>query len=194
MKYKASELSIGEVESSFNVMTREYDYSSEKGLYSDFMHYINKDWSVIFYEIYHDVNCSMINDFEKCKEHHFTFVEKQKSICQLLNEKNDLNLVKARLLELKEYLKKFFKVLSVRRVQDLKNEILFLSLDVKRKMQLLELHDLDDRSLGNELNDKNQGLLKGLNSKKSGLSKCNLNTKKFEFDFSTLQKIKKKKQ
>jgi hypothetical protein len=193
MKNKAPELSIEEINKAFDALVDTGSYSSENGLYSDFVEYVNKDWSIIFFETLHNPDCSMITNIDDCKDHHFIFIEKQKSICQLFNETKDLNIIKARLLELKEYLKKFFKVLGHRRVEELKNEITYLSLDVVRKMQLVELYDLDDRSVGSELNDKNQGLLKGLSGNKSGLSKCNLNTKKFEFDFSALQKKKKKK-
>lgn len=187
-EYNNYEITAEDVEEGFeSLIQKQHNYTNDKDVFEDYLYYLNYDHEVIFYELLYNEDRE-ITDFVKCKDYAFKLLQRQKSIINMCNQAFDIADIRAELKELKDYLKKYYKRLSNKKINEIKTKIRNYSQEVILLNDLLKMKDLDDRTNSNELVNEHQGLLKSM---RTG-AKYNVNNKKYEFDFSNLQKIKKK--
>ncbi|GGE91409.1 hypothetical protein [Pseudoalteromonas gelatinilytica] len=188
-KYSSYETLDEEVQHGFESLIQlSKNYNHDKKVFDDYIYCVNHDHEIVFFELLHSSD-KEIKDFATCKNHAYLLLQRQKSIISLCNQQSDIEYVKAKLKELKEYLKKYYKRLGDRKRTELKNAIKHYSEEVILLNNLLIMYDLDDRSNSNGLVREHQQLFKNM---KSGV-RFDSKNKRFEFDFSTLQKIKNRK-
>lgn len=188
-KYSPYEILDEEVKDGFESLIQlSKSYVDDKQVFNDYMYCVNQEHEIVFFELLHS-NDKEIKNFVTCKKHAYLLLQRQKSIISLCNQQSDIEYVKTKLKELKEYLKKYYKRLSDKKRTELKNAIKHYSEEVILLNDLLIMHDLNDRSNSNDLMHDHQQLFKNM---KSGV-RFDSKNKRFEFDFSTLQKIKNRK-
>lgn len=188
-KYSPYEILDEEVQNGFESLIQlSKSYNDDKQVFDDYIYCVNQEHEIVFFELLHNSD-KEIKDFFTCKNHAYLLLQRQKSIISLCNQQSDIEYVKAKLKDLKEYLKKYYKRLNDKKITELKNAIKHYSEEVILLNNLLIMHDLDDRSNSNDLMRDHQQLFKNM---KNGV-RFDSKNKRFELDFSTLQKIKSKK-
>ncbi|GEK08315.1 hypothetical protein [Pseudoalteromonas peptidolytica] len=187
-KYNPYEICSDEVLEGFKSLIKHADHSSDRDVFGDFLQYVNKEHDAIFFELLHQPNDYEINNFLVCKEHRYRLLQRQKSVISVCNQERDIGEIRAKLKELKEYLKKLYRRLSVKKRLEIKSKIKDFSQEVIIMNNLLVMKDLDYRSESN-LSNEHQNLLKSMKEHVKYDSK----NRKYELDFSKLINIKKRK-
>ncbi|MGB0835563.1 MAG: hypothetical protein ACPGR2_13710 [Psychrobium sp.] len=188
-EYNNYEITDKDVEEGFeSLIQKQHDYTKDKDVFEDYIYIVNNEHDQVFYELLYNEDRE-ITDFVKCKDYAFKLLQRQKSIINMCNQAFDIADIRAELKELKDYLKKYYKRLSNKKINEIKTKIKNYSEEVILLNDLLKMKDLDDRSNSNELVNDHQDLLKTM---RTGV-KYDVKNKKYELDFSSLQKISKKK-
>lgn len=187
-KYSCYEICAEEVKEGFeSLIQKSRNYSDDKYIFENYLYCVNQEHDIVFYELLYNKDREIM-DFVTCKDYAYRLLQRQKSIISLCNQQNDISDVRAKLEELKEYLKKFYRRLSVKKRLEIKSRIKNFSQEIISMNNLLVMKDLDDRSESN-LSNEHQNLLKGMKEHVKYDSK----NKKYELDFSKLINLKKRK-
>lgn len=168
------------IEEAFDSLAEQFDYTTNKSVYDDFM-YLFQEHELVFYELLHSPEIETVSTFEQANELSDSFTKKQQALIDFINEKKSCEEMKAKFFELKNYLKEFYSLLSVKNKLELQAQIKGLGQEIYKKMEQVKF--LEFEHISEEIENKHQKLLKSM-SKDSSFVKCNLSTKKFEFNFS----------
>ncbi len=180
------QISKEEIEEAFDNLCEQYDYSTDKDVYNDFL-YTMKEHQILFYQLLHTPENGAVATIEEANELSDSFTKKQKVLIDFINEKKSCDELKSLFFKLKDYIEEFYNLLSAKDKLELKANLKSLDKKIFQKMEFLKF--LEFEHISDEITEKHQKLLKSMN-KDSSFVKCNLNTKKFEINFS---KYKNKK-
>lgn len=175
-----NQLSKEKIEEAFDNISEQFDYSTDKQYFDDFL-YLFSEHQILFYELLHNPEIEAVSTFEQANELSESFQKKQQALIDFINEKKSCEEMKAKFFELKNYLKEFYSLLSVKNKLELQAQIKGLGQEIYKKMEQVKF--LEFEHISEEIENKHQELLKSM-SKDSSFVKCNLSTKKFEFNFS----------
>ena len=182
-------ISKEEIEEAFDSLCEQYDYSTDKGVYEGFL-YVMQEHQILFYQLLHTPENASVTTFEEANELSDSFTKKQKALIELINEKKSSEELKSLFFKIREYLKEFYNLLSIKARLELKEQIKGLGQEIYKKLELVKF--LEFEHISEEIENKHQGLLKSM-SKDSSFIKCNLSTKKFEINFSNSKSKKEKR-
>lgn len=189
-KYNRYEICEEEVKGGFESLIQlSINYSEDKDIFEDYVCYVNNEHDSVFYEILHTGADHEIYSYVICQDYSYRLLQRQKSIITLCNQQADINEIREKIKDLKDYLKKYYSRLDKKIVAQLKSNIKNYSKEVIDLNSLLIMKDLDERTNSNNWVDAHQGLLKSM---KVGAS-FDPKGKKFKLDFSSLKRIKNKK-
>jgi len=169
-----------EIEEAFDNLCEQFDYSTDKGVYNDFL-FLMKNHQILFYELLHTPENGAVTTFEQANELSDSFTKKQNKLIELINEKKSCEELKSLFFQMREYLKELYNLLSVKDRLELKAQIKGLGVEIYKKLEYVKFKEFE--YLSSEIENKHQDLLKSM-SKDSSFVKCNLSTKKFEINFS----------
>jgi hypothetical protein len=175
-----NQISKNEIEEAFDNLCEQFDYSTDKEVFDSYL-FLMQEHQIIFYELLHTPENGAVTTFEQANELSDSFTKKQKKLIELINEKKSCEELKSLFFKMREYLKEFYNLLSVKDRFELKAQIKGLGVEIYKKLEYAKFKEFE--YLSSEIEDKHQDLLKSM-SKDSSFVKCNLNTKRFEINFS----------
>ncbi|SGZ03460.1 hypothetical protein [Moritella viscosa] len=174
------EISKEKIEKAFDNLCELFDYSTDKDVYDDFL-YIFKEHQILFYEMLHNPENRAVTTIEEANKFSDSFTKQQQALIFYINEKRSCEELKALFFKIKNYIDDFYNLLSPKKQLELKVNLKSLGQEIFQKLEYLKF--LEFEHLSTEITEKHQKLLKSM-SKDSSFVKCNLNTKKFEINFS----------
>ncbi|KTF12221.1 hypothetical protein [Pseudoalteromonas sp. H105] len=182
-----NKISKEKIEEAFDSLCEQFDYATDKDVFSDFL-YLFQEHQILFYEMLHTPENHAVTTIEEANKFSDSFTKQQQLLIFYINEKRSCDELKALFFKIKNYIDDFYNLLSLKKQLELKGNLKSLGQEIFQKMELLKFLELQNIS---EIEEKHQKLLKSM-SKNSSFVKCNLNTKKYEINFSKT-KIKKYK-
>jgi hypothetical protein len=183
-----NQISKNEVDEAFDILCEQYDYSTEKEVYNDFL-FLMKNHQILFYELLHNPKIETVTTIEEANELSDLFTKKQQKLIDFINEKKSCDELKALFFKLKDYIEEFYNLLSAKDKLELKANLKNLGKEIFQKLEYLKF--LEFEYISEEITEKHQKLLKSMN-KDCSFVNCNLNTKKFEIKFSKSKNKKRK--
>jgi hypothetical protein len=185
-----NQISKEKVEEAFDNLCEEFDYSTDKEVYDDFL-YLFQEHQILFYEMLHTPENGAVTTIEEANKFSDSYTKQQQTLIFYINEKRSCEDLKALFFKIKNYIDEFYNLLPIKKQLELKASLKSLGKNIDDKLQLLNF--LQFEHISEEITEKHQKLLKSM-SKDSSFVKCNLNTKKFEINFSKSKygKVKKK--
>lgn len=174
------QISKEEIEEAFDNLCEQYDYSTDKDVYNDFL-YTMKEHQILFYQLLHMPENGAVATIEEANKLSDSFTKKQKALIDVINEKKSCDELKSLFFKLKDYIEEFYNLLSAKDKLELKANLKSLGKEIYRKLELVKF--LEFEHISAEIENKHQQLLRGMN-RDCSFVKCNLSTKKFEINFS----------
>ena len=175
-----NQISKEEIEKAFDNLCEQYDYSTNKDIYNNFL-YVMQEHQIIFYELLHAPKNGAVSTFEQANELSGSFTNKQKALIDFINEKKSCEELKSLFFKIKDYINEFYNLLTTKQKLELQAQMKGLGQEIYKKLDVVKF--LEFEHISEEIENKHQGLLKSM-SKDSSFIKCNLNTKKFEINFT----------
>lgn len=175
-----NQLSKEKIEEAFDNLCEQFDYSTDKDVYEDFL-YVLQEHQILFYELLHNPKIEAVTTIEEANKFSDSYTKQQQLLIFYINEKRSCEELKALFFKIKDYIDEFYNFLPLKKQLELKANLKSLGQDIYQKLELLKF--LEFEHISEEITEKHQKLLKSM-SKDSSFVKCNLNTKKYEIHFS----------
>ncbi|OEG74157.1 hypothetical protein BEL05_00730 [Shewanella colwelliana] len=178
MKNNVHELTHDEINEAFDNLCEQFDYSTDKDVYNDFL-YVMKKHQILFYEMLHTPDNYAVTTIEEANKFSDSFTKQQQSLIFYINEKRSCEELKALFFKIKNYIDDFYNLLPIKKQLELKGNLKSLGQEIYKKLEFLKFLEFENVS---EIEEKHQFLLRDM-SKKFSFVKCNLDTKKYEIKF-----------
>lgn len=175
-----NQVSKEEIEEAFDNLCEQYDYSTDKDVYNDFI-YLMQQHEIVFYEILHTPKNDGVATFEQANELSHSFTKQQQALVNFISEKKSCDELKALLFKLKNYIDEFYNLLTSEKSFELKAQLKNFGKNLEQKLEAVKF--LEFEYISEEIENKHQSLLRDM-SIDNNFIKRNLSTNKFEINFS----------